>query len=286
MKVYKITDKDNYTQRGEEGEMLWGKNVTHVAKGSGGLRNDGGIHCYRDPYLAVFMSPIYENYNPMKLWEAETPIIIYDDGTISDVSELTTIKEIPLPKFTAEQRIKIAISCALEVYKDTKFQDWAMKWLSGKDRSVASTRDAVSRTVGAVGTDDIIAWDATFAAHTMELLSYGWEEYADIIARHAACAASSSGAKAAGIDIINIIWAEKYMLSRNIIELMDAIVHFLENAPYNLRAAPLGEMVRQVAENTNHHENIVLSAITDLEVEGKITISGVQGSTAKVVKLV
>jgi hypothetical protein len=51
MKVYKITDKDNYTQRGEEGEMLWGENVTHEAKGKDELYPKGAIRCYRAPYM-------------------------------------------------------------------------------------------------------------------------------------------------------------------------------------------------------------------------------------------
>lgn len=65
-----------------------------------------------------------------------------------------------------------------------------------------------------------------------------------------------------------------------------AVVHALENAPYNLRAAVLGELVRQVAGSTSHNQKTVRSAITNLVVEGKVEILKVEGSAAKVVRLV
>jgi hypothetical protein len=65
-----------------------------------------------------------------------------------------------------------------------------------------------------------------------------------------------------------------------------AVLQALENAPYNLRAAVLGDLVRQVANSSRHNEKTVRAAITNLEVEGKITVERVENSASKVVKLV
>ena len=65
-----------------------------------------------------------------------------------------------------------------------------------------------------------------------------------------------------------------------------AILQALENAPYNIKATVLGELVRQVAQSTEHNEKTVRAAITNLEVEGKVEILRVQDSATKVVKLV
>ena len=65
-----------------------------------------------------------------------------------------------------------------------------------------------------------------------------------------------------------------------------AILNALENAPYNLKTAVLGNLVEQVSERTEHNVKTVRSAISNLEVEGKVEILRVQDSAAKVVKLV
>jgi len=65
-----------------------------------------------------------------------------------------------------------------------------------------------------------------------------------------------------------------------------AILHALENIPYNLKAVVLGELVKQVAEITNHNEKTVRAAIVNLEVENKVSLLRVQDSAGKVVRLV
>ena len=73
MKVYKITDKDGYTQRGETNETKWGENIIHrITKKGTTLCSDEVFHCYKDPYLAIFMNPNHGNYasQTLLLWEA------------------------------------------------------------------------------------------------------------------------------------------------------------------------------------------------------------------------
>jgi len=141
MKVYKITDKDGFTRRGKDGETKWGKNVRHRITNKGNtLCPDEVFHCYKDPHLAIFMNPSHGNYDSktLQLWESETSKIINDDGTKSGCKTLTTIKVIPTPIITTEQLVEIAIRCAMKVYDDEKFQDWAMKWTMNQDRSEAA----------------------------------------------------------------------------------------------------------------------------------------------------
>ena len=153
--LYKITDKDGYTRKGETGETKWSENVTHKARGKGKeLCTNGVTHCYKDPYQAVLMNPNHGNYNPktMLLWEAKGKVIA-DDSTKSGCKQLTTIKQIPVPEITIEQRVEIAIRCAMKVYKDDKFQEWALNWIMNKDRSA----NAANATANAKIDFDLIA---------------------------------------------------------------------------------------------------------------------------------
>ena len=67
-----------------------------------------------------------------------------------------------------------------------------------------------------------------------------------------------------------------------------AVTDALENAPYahyGLKAMVLGDLVTQVSISMNHNPKTVRSAITNLVVEGKVEILRVEGSAAKVVRL-
>jgi len=64
-----------------------------------------------------------------------------------------------------------------------------------------------------------------------------------------------------------------------------AVRHALENAPYNLKAMVLGDLVMQVSRSTIHNPKTVRSAITNLVVEGKVEILRVEGSATKIVRL-
>ena len=67
-------------------------------------------------HIAVIMNPAHANFPNPQLWEAQGIILLDDDGLKCGVKTLTTIKQIPLPQITTEQRIHFAILCALEVY--------------------------------------------------------------------------------------------------------------------------------------------------------------------------
>jgi len=47
-----------------------------------------------------------------------------------------------LPEIPNRQKVKFGILCALEVYREKKFVQWAENWLSGKDRSLSAAQEA------------------------------------------------------------------------------------------------------------------------------------------------
>ena len=164
MKLFKITDKNGRTR----GDTQWGENVTHKATARGReLCTNQVIHAYRDPYLAIFHNPIGGNYKYMQIWEAKGKVVA-DDGMKVGCKSLTTLKQIPVPKLTTEQRIEIAIRCAVEVYKDKKFIGWANKWLDSTDRTqtaAAAAADAARAAHAAAYAAAAAAADAYAAAH-------------------------------------------------------------------------------------------------------------------------
>ncbi len=170
IKYYKLTNQFDQTYGG----CQWGKNITHTASGKGELCTKGWIHYYNDPLLAVFLNPIQADYNLKKahLWECKVKGKIKgDSGLKFGATIVKTIKRIPLPKVTTEQRIKIGILCALKVYKKEYFVEWAKNWLSGKDRTetMAKATDKLAGeeyalTARVVGEADLTARAAEEAA--------------------------------------------------------------------------------------------------------------------------
>ena len=132
VKYYILTDQNDQTQNNTQ----WGKNITHEAKsGKMKLCTDTVIHCYTDPLMASFFNPIHGDFDNPHLWECEVEGEVINDGTKIGCKRLTTTKRIELPEISTEQRITIAIKCAMAVYQDSSFITWAEKWLSVEDRS-------------------------------------------------------------------------------------------------------------------------------------------------------
>ena len=133
-KLYKLTDEKGKT-RAKGSELQWGEGVAHTAKGEGTkLCTNGVIHAYEHPLIAIVMCPIHAAFDEMRLWEAEGEIVAREGQLKCGVKTLTTVREIPVPEITLEQRVRFAIACAMEVCQEEYFVQWAQKWLSGEDR--------------------------------------------------------------------------------------------------------------------------------------------------------
>ena len=91
-------------------------------------------------------------------------------------------------------------------------------------------------------------------------------------------------------DKISLVWRHPLLeLEQAILrpreECKATVIHALENAPYNLRAMVLGDLVTQVSRITKHNPKTVRSAITNLVVDGEVEILRVEGSATKIVRL-
>src|SRR3990167_10467990 len=132
MKYYKLTDENGRTYN----DTQWGEGVTHTTTVTGKhLCTDQVIHVYKSALLAAFLNPIHANFTRPRLWECECSRPLANDGTKLGVKSCTTLREIPLPVVTTEQRVRFAILCALKVYHAKEYVLWADGWLTGKDRA-------------------------------------------------------------------------------------------------------------------------------------------------------
>ncbi|MHB1955285.1 MAG: hypothetical protein ACYCOU_16245 [Sulfobacillus sp.] len=133
MKLYKLTDAEGQTRDNTQ----WGAGVTHSGTGEGDLCGPGWVHAYLNPLVAVLMNSAHADFNKPRLWEAKGKVAL-SDGTKVGCRRLTTVRELPVPAITIEQRVRFAILCAKKVYQDPDWLTWAEKWLSGADRTKAS----------------------------------------------------------------------------------------------------------------------------------------------------
>jgi len=191
MIVYKITDKNGQSY----GKTQWGPRTSHETNGSGNLCEPGWLHWYFDPLLAVLLNPIHGGFDPetMILWEAEAEGEIQNDrGLKGGSTQLTTLKEIPIPKITNEQRIRFGILCAKEVCEDSEWNLWADRWLSDADRTKKTAWVAAVR----------VAWAASWASWAAS-----WAASAAVRAADAAvwtAAAAEAAVKGLDLDLIAI----------------------------------------------------------------------------------
>ena len=217
---YKLADVGDRTMRGTQ----WGVGVTHAATGdpAQGLHSDAYIHAYEHPLLAVFHDPIGNNFgSAAHLWEAESdddePV---REGPISlGVRSLTTLRQIPLPQITTEQRVRYAILCGKAVYTAEEWVTWADNWLSGADRSrnsidravagIAGARPIALRLLSAAGfagdTATYAAFSATYATNAADAADAGNAPKAAADAGDAANAAAHAAEHARRHADINLI---------------------------------------------------------------------------------
>ena len=133
MKVYKLTNQKFMTHK----NTLWGEGVTHETSGSGPMCSSGWLHYYHDPYLAVLLNVLHAQISNPLLWEAEAEGEYRDDrGLKGACTKLTTIRQIPLPEISLEERVGFAIRCAKLTNLEEFWVKWADEWISGKNRQI------------------------------------------------------------------------------------------------------------------------------------------------------
>ena len=193
-KLYKLTDEKFQTYGGKQ----WGEGITHEASGKGGLCGPGWLHAYLSPELAVLLNPIHAKIGNPVLWEAEGEIGLNDRDLKVGCTKMTTLRRISLPAATIEQRVKFGILCALAVYRDEAFGEWAWKWLSGEDRSRAAA-EAAAEAARAARAAAEAAWTARAARAAARAA-----RAARAAARAAAEAAWTAAEAKASLDLVAI----------------------------------------------------------------------------------
>ena len=202
MKRWKLTDENDRTHGG----CQWSEGVEHTAPG-GEPCTDGVIHWYADPLLAVLHDPIHGGYGETAhLWECEVAET-GTDGLKCWGTRCRTLRQVPLPAVSTEQRTRYAIFCAMEVLPPPNtawaeaWQGWAEGWLAGKDRSSEAARAAaIAARAAAIA---VMASDAARAARAAWAAAWAAKEaWASRAAAWAAArAAEEARAKGKSIDL-------------------------------------------------------------------------------------
>ena len=157
MKIaYKLIGSEMKTHKG----FQWELGKWYETTGKGKLCSSSWLHFYNDPLVGLFMNPIYANIPNPRLFRAEVEGKFLDDNGLNcGYTKARLIKELPVPQISPVQRVRFAIFCVKEVYKERKWNKWADNWLSGKDR----TKESAVGTIGAVRTANA-TWSAVCTA--------------------------------------------------------------------------------------------------------------------------
>ena len=109
MKVWKLTNADGTTHGGTK----WTIGEARTADGTGELCGSGWLHFYQHPLLAVLLNPIHADFREPRMFEAEAEgAFAFDRGLKAGCTQLTFVREVPLPTITTAQRVKFAKGCA------------------------------------------------------------------------------------------------------------------------------------------------------------------------------
>src|SRR5579872_7109269 len=199
MILYKLTDANDTTYN----NTIWAEGIVYETDGTGEMCGPGWLHAYRGPLTASFCNPIHANFKNPKLWLVEGEVE-KDDGLKVGCRKLTALRreEAGVPELSVEVRIRVAIRCAMSVYKDPAWTAWAEKWLSEEDRSEAAAQAswAAARASRAAEAAEEAAeaaqasWAAARAARAAEAAQASWA--AARASRAAAAAAEAAEAAA------------------------------------------------------------------------------------------
>jgi len=188
---YKLTTQEGKTKN----KTQWGENVTHEATGDikQDLCSDAWIHAYTHPLLAVLMNPVHANIENPIHWEGKGEGEAKFEPLKCGFRKFTTLRQIPLPEVTNVQKVAFGILCAKEVYKDSSWNQWADKWLSGEDRTKSSA-DAAAKCAADAAAKYAAKYVAKYVAK--HAAKYAAAKYAADAADYAADAAAYNAAAA------------------------------------------------------------------------------------------
>jgi hypothetical protein len=167
--LYKLTDEFGNTKN----QTHWAEGTRHeIAKelrdSTQPLCSKHYYHAYENPLVAVFMNPSHANFRNPILWRATGWVSKRNGQLKCGCFTLRTLQQIPLPVLTTNQRVRVAIQCALKEPQTESFKSWAKNWLSGVDRTfktVTATQAAIYAAHAAVYAAANATQAAVYAAH-------------------------------------------------------------------------------------------------------------------------
>jgi hypothetical protein len=117
MKLYKLTDRDSYTRRGQRGETLWeiGKtyHLPHVADPK--LCSMNVYHAYTSINLALLLNPGHANISNPLLYECKGDICVKDWGKCG-CFDITPVRQLELPQwFVSDEKPDVLAMFAILV---------------------------------------------------------------------------------------------------------------------------------------------------------------------------
>ena len=216
MKLFKLTDQDGYTRRGEPGETQWypGFTLSLPKTKNPKLCTPKVIHAYNNLNLALLLNPNHANITNPVAWSAKGRVCCRDWGKVGTFS-LTTISRISIPcwypDINIRKRVQVmfAILCAESVIhyfegqipsddRPRKAIEAAKEYLKNPttDAAYAAARaaDAAAYAAYAARAADYATDAAYAAAYAARAADYATD------AAYAAYAAADAAARAADID--------------------------------------------------------------------------------------
>jgi hypothetical protein len=148
------------------------------------------------------MNPVHADIENPILWEGKGEGEAKFEPLKCGFRKFTTLKKIPLPEVTDVQKVAFGILCAKEVYKDSSWNQWADKWLSGEDRTEASAAAYAAADAAAYAANAARA--AANAAAYASNAAYAAAYAARAAANAAANAAYASASKGKELDFVSI----------------------------------------------------------------------------------
>ena len=131
--TYKLTDVDMRTYGG----MQWKLNEWHAGSGVRGMCQDGTLHAYPHPLLAVFLNPVHANIQQPRLFKAEAGgKEMMDSGLKVGFSSMRLIEEIKLPHIDQEHRIRLALMASIEVCSNKHWCAYAQGIITGSEMTL------------------------------------------------------------------------------------------------------------------------------------------------------
>ena len=189
---YKLTDENMQTYGGFQWKLgkvyeididLQNKNMP--------LCFSSWFHVYSHPLVAVLMNPIHAKFTNPRLFKCScSGYHQTDTGLKEGFTKVKLLKELKIPEITLTQRVAFGILCAKKVYKEKEWNEWADKWLKGKDRSWDVAYDVYFATNAACSATNA-ACSATGAACSAAGVAYSGT-YAVYCATNAACSVAGA----------------------------------------------------------------------------------------------